>query len=215
MKIAITLLASLLLASPTFAAGPSDLGGSGKELYDAFCYVCHGIYGRGDGPAAKYLTPLPPDFTHPATLQGKSVEEIRRHLTPEQDLSERGHTPMLIGELLDDEMLEETIAYIRTMAVPGRHVSVLAGRDLYNGICWICHGVKGDGQGPAASKLGDAKPRDFTAPDFHVDGREEEIFRVISSGAEEVIHGSSFMIEWGTKLTPQQIHDIIEYLRTF
>jgi copper resistance protein D len=34
----------------------------GKELYEANCSACHGVGGRGDGPAAAALKPPPPDL---------------------------------------------------------------------------------------------------------------------------------------------------------
>ncbi len=35
----------------------------GKAIFDAKCVECHGISGKGDGPAAVLLTPRPRDFT--------------------------------------------------------------------------------------------------------------------------------------------------------
>lgn len=35
---------------------------TGGELYRNFCQQCHGATGNGDGPAAKYLVPLPRDY---------------------------------------------------------------------------------------------------------------------------------------------------------
>ena len=34
-----------------------------KETYDRWCAGCHGVEGKGDGPAAKYMLPRPRDFT--------------------------------------------------------------------------------------------------------------------------------------------------------
>jgi Cytochrome c len=36
---------------------------SGKEMYTAYCAVCHGTEGRGDGPAASALKTPPADLT--------------------------------------------------------------------------------------------------------------------------------------------------------
>ena len=102
-----------------------------------------------------------------------------------------------------------------TLAVPGGNASVPAGRDLYNAVCWVCHGRAGDGRGPAAENLVDAKPRDFTAKDFRIEGREQEVYQVISRGAAEAFHGSSYMLEWKSTFSPQQIRDLIAYLKTF
>ena len=35
----------------------------GKQLYAKHCQQCHGISGKGDGPAAKELDPKPADLT--------------------------------------------------------------------------------------------------------------------------------------------------------
>lgn len=37
----------------------------GKKLYDKYCWTCHGLTGKGDGPGAKNLNPKPADHTSP------------------------------------------------------------------------------------------------------------------------------------------------------
>jgi len=46
--------------------------GRGKEAYDIFCTVCHGVTGDGKGPITQFSKALPanlqsPDFTNPAS----------------------------------------------------------------------------------------------------------------------------------------------------
>ena len=36
---------------------------SGAKMYESYCAVCHGMDGKGTGPAAKALKPLPADLT--------------------------------------------------------------------------------------------------------------------------------------------------------
>jgi len=48
---------------------PTSLA-SGPEMYTAYCAVCHGIDGRGNGPAAEALTVPPPDLTKLASKNG-------------------------------------------------------------------------------------------------------------------------------------------------
>ncbi len=47
----------------------SDLG-SGKQMYTDYCAACHGLAGRGDGPAAPALKAPVPDLTLLAKKNG-------------------------------------------------------------------------------------------------------------------------------------------------
>ena len=45
---------------------------SGKEMYSQYCAPCHGIDGKGAGPAASSMKAMPTDLTHLAkTHEGK------------------------------------------------------------------------------------------------------------------------------------------------
>jgi cytochrome c5 len=80
---------------------------------------------------------------------------------------------VVITEALEKDALLNAIAYIRTLGVPGKHVSLLAGKEIYDTFCQACHGSRGNGQGPAAKNLVGVRPRDFTSKDFIIEGREE------------------------------------------
>lgn len=101
----------------------------------------------------------------------------------------------VIVEALKEDTLRDAVAYIRTLAVPGKHVSIQAGRDIYNTFCWACLGAKGDRQGPAAKNLVRVKLRDFTSKDFVIEGHEENVYRAIFEGAVKAFHGSPYMPE--------------------
>jgi mono/diheme cytochrome c family protein len=207
-------ISSVLFATP-FEGGAQpkspDGGGppKGEAVYRNLCASCHGRYGRGDGPAAADLAVPLPDFTDSALLANRSDEEIEKRLR-----ANASHTPMAPAAALREGAFLDAIAYVRTLSVPGKHVSLLAGRDIYNGSCWVCHGPEGNGKGPAARNVS-PPPRDFTSPEFRIEGREDEVARVITEGAAAAIHGSAYMPEWGTRLSPQQIRDVMEYLKTF
>jgi len=51
---------------PTRSTSPA----SGEEMYVAYCAVCHGKDGKGNGPAAEALKTLPPDLTTLAQKNG-------------------------------------------------------------------------------------------------------------------------------------------------
>tara|TARA_R110000868_G_scaffold410826_1_gene700381 strand:- start:2598 stop:3026 length:429 start_codon:yes stop_codon:yes gene_type:complete len=43
--------------------GDANAAASGKKLYKAMCFVCHGPKGKGDGMGGAGLTPKPTDLT--------------------------------------------------------------------------------------------------------------------------------------------------------
>jgi mono/diheme cytochrome c family protein len=207
------LFSALLLPGPwsAVAAGEDEVV-RGEHVYQTLCATCHGRYGRGNGPLAGALQVPLPDFTDPAILGPRSDDQLLASVTG----SDAGrHTPMVVGQVLQEAALRDAIVYLRTLYVPDRHVSLPAGRDIYQTGCWVCHGREGNGLGPAAATLKEKRPRDFTDPEFVVEGREEEVERVVALGPAAAFHGSSFMPEWSSRLSPQQIRDVVEYLKTF
>ena len=76
------------------------------------------------------------------------------------------------------------------------------GEKLYVDKCQLCHGVKGDGSGPAASALS-PKPANFTDPKFWQGNVDKKITETIENG-----HGMMPSFD----LKPAQIKDIIDYL---
>jgi len=50
---------------------------SGLEMYKTYCAVCHGIDGRGQGPAAEALRVPPTDLTTMASRNGGKYPSLR------------------------------------------------------------------------------------------------------------------------------------------
>jgi mono/diheme cytochrome c family protein len=50
---------------------------SGAEMYKAYCAVCHGQDGKGNGPAAQALTTPPTDLTQLAKANGGKFPEMK------------------------------------------------------------------------------------------------------------------------------------------
>lgn len=76
------------------------------------------------------------------------------------------------------------------------------GKNLYNNKCQLCHGMKGDGNGPAGSFLS-PKPTDFTNPKFWQNDDEKKI-------AETIMNGKGEMPSFDLK--PDEIKDVIDYM---
>ncbi len=209
-RVMLFLVLSSLAGWPALVAADrssaQDGARSGQEIYTSLCENCHGRYGRGNGPLAGNLERRPADLTTGSWPGDRTDDQIVAAL--------RGadHAPMAIASVLDEASLRGAIAYMRSLTVPGGGISVRAGEDIYQAACWACHGREGKGDGRAA--LGrDPKPRDFTSDAFQVAGRETEVARIVSEGAEKAFHGSADMPAWAQRLSAQQIRDVVEYLK--
>jgi mono/diheme cytochrome c family protein len=110
---------ALTLAAPAaFAAGDAA---AGKKTFDTLCFTCHGLTGKGDGPAGAALNPPPRDFTKgqfkfDANKDGKPGEDEDLHLVIKNGAGAYGGNPAMApwGHLPDKE-IDDLIAYIRTL----------------------------------------------------------------------------------------------------
>ena len=93
---------------------PPDIVAAGKALYEGKgnCHLCHGISGKGDGPAAHIQSHHPPrDFTNCAIQKERKDGElfwVIKHGSPGT-----GMQP-LIPTMLSEEEGWKIVAYIRT-----------------------------------------------------------------------------------------------------
>jgi mono/diheme cytochrome c family protein len=72
---------------PVRATSPA----SGSEMYTTYCAVCHGIDGKGRGPAADALKVPPPDLTMLAKRNGGAYPSDHVRNTIEGDLRLPAH----------------------------------------------------------------------------------------------------------------------------
>jgi|SRR5271157_108637 len=75
---------------------------SGQEMYTAYCAVCHGKQGKGNGPAAEALKVPPPDLTNLARKNGNSYpsDRVRSAIAGDVRLSTHGAKEMPVwGDL--------------------------------------------------------------------------------------------------------------------
>lgn len=104
--------------------------------------------------------------------------------------------------------------------VPRDNVSRIASVDaatLYNGACAACHGQDGTGDGPAARRLGEPRPRNLTAGVFKFRSTpsgslptDDDLFRTISRGVP-----GTWMPQWSELLAPEEIWALVDYVKGF
>ena len=89
-----------------------------------------------------------------------------------------------------------------------------AGKAMYERKCALCHGVKGDGKGPAAELL-EPRPRDFTTGVYKIRSTanktpsDQDLFRIITAG----MPGTS-MPPWDV-LPEKDRWNIVAYIKSF
>ena len=64
---------------------------SGREMYTAYCAACHGVDGRGVGPATPALKTPPPDLTTLAKRNNGKYPDLRVSQTIKGDVASPVH----------------------------------------------------------------------------------------------------------------------------
>jgi mono/diheme cytochrome c family protein len=200
----------VVAAVPNLESVPSVPGASltaeqrrGQVVYNAFCWTCHGLYGHGDGPAARGFRQELPELARIASRfpTEEIVRRMGRH--PQGTTADAG--PAVWHALGLDEV-RAAAAYIGTFAPARSRGNPAAGRLIYATYCVHCHGTHGAGDGRLAHTLS-APPADLRSLDFS--SRAEPVFVKLKAGTPQ--HGS-FMPRWGRVFGDQQLWDVIAYL---
>lgn len=166
--------------SPPSTTNLSQLEDDGKKIYMKKCRYCHGIDGKGDGPAAEVLYPRPRDLTK---ARYKIKTTPGGALPRDQDIFRiisNGilGTSMPAWTSLSEEERWQLVYFVKSLAkrfvrlkekgepapepinigkpMPVTDESIERGKLLYDKLeCWNCHGQKGLGDGPNALNLKD------------------------------------------------------------
>jgi DMSO reductase family type II enzyme heme b subunit len=208
----------------------------GSVIYVKNCLPCHGDNLDGTGHFAHAFNPPPANFTDPGTIAmlqegflfwriAKGGAGLPKESTPWNSVMPAWE------DRLSEEDIWKVIMYLydatgyqpRRWETQGFVSSAEAqqvgepaqGRATYEKKCILCHGEKGDGNGPAASLL-DPRPRDFTKAKYKIrttpSGQapaDADLMQVISEG----MPGTS-MPAW-KGLSEKDRRELVAYLKTF
>ncbi len=171
----------------------------GAIVYKAYCVLCHGEKGDGKARAAKLYGEKYLDLTG-KERSPEFIEKIIRGGGKAVGLSE--FMPAW-SEELSEQQINDLITYLEIVEDP-----VKRGEVVFKTNCVLCHGIRGDGKGRAA-RLYDPPPADLTRSD------KNDMYKtmIITMGGK-AMGRSEVMPVWGEQLTPQEIEDVVAYLRT-
>ena len=98
------------------AMGTANVEAGGK-LYQARCSPCHGPDGKAATPTAQALTPKPRDHTDGAYMNQLSNEHLAKVI--KNGGSSVGKSQIMPAHPdLNDQQIEDVIAFVRALAVP-------------------------------------------------------------------------------------------------
>jgi cbb3-type cytochrome c oxidase subunit III len=211
---AVTIVASLGLAwAAAVAAQPA--GGSalerGRILYEQHCTTCHGIDGKADTPVARMLVPRPRNFSDPIDMARVTIERMYRAIK-----DGRPGTAMAgWEEILSEPEIGDLIDYVRSLtpvrdarSLSGDQLSQEIGARIYKRDCASCHGLNGRADTDMARAL-TPPPQNFVDPLLMARLDNGRMFAAISRGRPGTAMGG-----WRDLLSPQEIVDLMRYVRT-
>lgn len=105
------LLFALLPSS--WAAGDA---GKGKATYEKLCISCHGMSGKGDGPAAAKLAVKPRDHTDANVMSHLTEQNIFDVIKGGGAAVEKSPLMPPYGAALKDDQIWDMAAYVRTLS---------------------------------------------------------------------------------------------------
>lgn len=86
----------------------------GEKIYKANCVACHGMTGKGDGPAAGVLKPPPRDHTDRAYMDTISDEDMRKVIVMGGAI--KGRPLMPSHPQIRGQQLDALTAYVRSLS---------------------------------------------------------------------------------------------------
>src|SRR5258705_2354758 len=198
----VLLLAALLgnEAKLELPRGPLDLA-EGRTIFQQSCASCHGVAGRGDGPAGAHMHPSRPAIGTAAVMNGVTPAMMFR--IPSIGIA---GTPMAgFAAALTPEQRWNVVAYVNSLRTS--HAQQLEGEGLFTQRCASCHGVSGAGDGALARSLTKLPPEIGTVA-WQVEHSDEQIATVVKAGMP-----GSAMPPAGD-LTDAQAASVVAYVRT-
>lgn len=194
-------MASLLLSAQA-SAQPTNAF-NGHELFDTYCFICHGSAGKGDGPLASKMPARPADLSR----SKRSTKELFNIVKGTTTHNINGAMPKW-GYALSDPQINALVAYLQFLgaakeALPGDpHL----GKNLYGRHCSTCHGVHGRGDGVMVDVL-PMKPADHTQAGAVAGLSNKELIAIIATGKGDYMPG------WKGTLSDGEIAAIASYIR--
>jgi mono/diheme cytochrome c family protein len=205
----------------------------GRQIFIEFCAMCHGEDGSGDGDFGVELKSKsgvsPANLTDRGNLQRLGRGGVRRVIAQGGAHTGRSNFMPSWGERLTPHQIDDVASYVYeipelmpgisaervrayTSAPPGIPAE---GHRLFLHHCAACHGMLGHGDGPLAAGIkakAKVSPRNLTDTAYMGRMTDRDLFMTVSLGGGHM-GKSPYMPVWAGYLKPDQIKDLVSYIR--
>jgi mono/diheme cytochrome c family protein len=205
----------------------------GRQVFVENCAMCHGESGSGDGDFGEGLKQKagvsPANLADRVNLDRLGAAGVKRVI--EKGGAHTGKSNMMPAwaELLTKPQIDDVANYVMHLpdlspgvssytsrtynrAAPGE---AAAGRSLFLHHCAACHGTEGHGDGALAAglkKQHNVQPRNLTDSTYIAHKSDRDLFMTITLGGGHM-GKSPYMPVWAGYLTPDQVKDLVSYIR--
>lgn len=111
--IAAVAVAAATAEAQTIKTGPmkQTVASDGPGMFNAYCASCHGLDGKGSGPAAKALSKAPADLTTIKARNGGTFPaiKIKRYIEGADEIAAHGSRDMPVWSTLFRSMQPDTV----------------------------------------------------------------------------------------------------------
>lgn len=104
---------AVFLCACTWALAQEE--SNGRRIYSTYCAGCHGVSGKGDGPAAKSLPVRPADHTRSAMKKFNDQYLFEIIAKGGASVGKSAQMPAW-GGVVRESQIKEVVAYIRTLS---------------------------------------------------------------------------------------------------
>lgn len=181
---------------------------AGRQLFNAYCFVCHGVEGKGNGPLASQLPKRPANLSDNSRMMNRSDAQLLRIISGTADHGIIREAMPRWDLALSEPQIKSVIAYVRVLHNPAVKITGNPenGKNIYDRYCIACHGVNGKGDGVMAQVLS-IKPANHTDAAEMSAISNKELLQAIKSGTDKM------MPAWSDILNDKEMEDLVGYIR--
>jgi len=240
IRAVLTATAMLGLSAATAAAAPPAAKTStppertvrAQQAYLAYCAMCHGPRGAGDGEVTRALrrsNVVVPRLDDGVRLAKTGRAGLLRIIFQGGAHAGRSNVMPEWGGLVGERLAGDLADFVMSLPESGSGLPAATlesylespagvpaeGRATYVYRCSACHGPAGRGDGPSGELLRrkhGVRPRDLTDARFMRAKTDKDLFATIALGGAHQGR-SAYKPAWDSDLTAAQIKDLVAYLR--